>query len=79
MPCNTCAANDAVGLSAARLKTDEATVRKYRKDNLILPVFKQIDTLAAEFPAQVSAQRGRWEWFLIKVISEESFLMENGF
>jgi hypothetical protein len=38
---------------AERLKSTEQAVRKLRKELAILPVFKQIDTLAAEFPAQV--------------------------
>ena len=29
-------------------KTDEDTIRKYRKNNSIIPAVKQIDTLAAE-------------------------------
>lgn len=38
------------------IDTDEAldTIRKYRKSLNILPVVKQIDTLAAEFPAQTN-------------------------
>ena len=34
--------------------TDEDTVRTYRKSNNILPVVKQIDTLAAEWPAKTN-------------------------
>lgn len=36
---------------AARIKSDEATVRRHRKQAGVLPCVKQIDTLAAEFPA----------------------------
>eukprot|EP00292_Cryptomonas_paramecium_P002121 CAMPEP_0113723046 /NCGR_PEP_ID=MMETSP0038_2-20120614/38155_1 /TAXON_ID=2898 /ORGANISM="Cryptomonas paramecium" /LENGTH=1511 /DNA_ID=CAMNT_0000652491 /DNA_START=53 /DNA_END=4585 /DNA_ORIENTATION=- /assembly_acc=CAM_ASM_000170 len=36
---------------AARVKSDEATVRKHRKLAGVTPCVKQIDTLAAEFPA----------------------------
>lgn len=35
-------------------KTDEATIRKKRKKYKIIPVVKQIDTLAAEYPAQTN-------------------------
>jgi carbamoyl-phosphate synthase large subunit len=35
-------------------KTDEATIRSYRKGANILPVIKQIDTLAAEWPAKTN-------------------------
>jgi carbamoyl-phosphate synthase large subunit len=34
--------------------TDEYCVREYRKKNKILPVIKQIDTLAAEYPAETN-------------------------
>jgi carbamoyl-phosphate synthase large subunit len=34
--------------------TDEATIRKFRKNANILPVVKQIDTLAAEWPAKTN-------------------------
>ncbi|MCS7119939.1 MAG: carbamoyl-phosphate synthase (glutamine-hydrolyzing) large subunit [Nitrososphaerota archaeon] len=36
------------------LKTDEMTVRSYRKEKGIVPVVKQIDTLAAEWPAKTN-------------------------
>jgi len=36
------------------LKTDEMTIRKLRKEANILPVVKQIDTLAAEWPAKTN-------------------------
>jgi carbamoyl-phosphate synthase large subunit len=35
-------------------KIDEADVRKFRKDEGIIPVVKQIDTLAAEWPAKTN-------------------------
>ncbi|MCL2358206.1 carbamoyl-phosphate synthase (glutamine-hydrolyzing) large subunit [Candidatus Bathycorpusculum sp.] len=35
-------------------KTDEATIRTYRKNAGIIPVVKQIDTLAAEWPAKTN-------------------------
>lgn len=35
-------------------KTDEKNIRNYRKNNNILPVVKQIDTLAAEWPAKTN-------------------------
>ena len=35
-------------------KTDEFTIRSYRKSANILPVIKQIDTLAAEWPAKTN-------------------------
>ena len=35
-------------------KTDEFTIRAYRKSVNILPVIKQIDTLAAEWPAKTN-------------------------
>jgi len=35
-------------------KTDESTIRAYRKSANILPVIKQIDTLAAEWPAKTN-------------------------
>ncbi len=35
-------------------KTSEATIRKFRKDANIIPVIKQIDTLAAEWPAKTN-------------------------
>lgn len=35
-------------------KTDEKNIRNYRKTNNILPVVKQIDTLAAEWPAKTN-------------------------
>jgi carbamoyl-phosphate synthase large subunit len=35
-------------------KTDEKNIRSYRKNNKILPVVKQIDTLAAEWPAKTN-------------------------
>jgi carbamoyl-phosphate synthase large subunit len=34
--------------------TDQQTVREYRKDLDVVPVVKQIDTLAAEYPAQTN-------------------------
>ena len=34
--------------------TDPKTIREYRKDLNIIPVVKQIDTLAAEYPAQTN-------------------------
>ena len=34
--------------------TDEATIREFRKSANILPVIKQIDTLAAEWPAKTN-------------------------
>ena len=36
------------------LKTDEMTIRKLRKEANIIPVVKQIDTLAAEWPAKTN-------------------------
>src|SRR3990170_1821660 len=39
---------------AVCLKTDEMTVRKLRKEGNIIPVVKQIDTLAAEWPAKTN-------------------------
>ncbi|MCW4020188.1 MAG: carbamoyl-phosphate synthase (glutamine-hydrolyzing) large subunit [Candidatus Bathyarchaeota archaeon] len=36
------------------LKTDEVKVRSFRKKNGIIPVVKQIDTLAAEWPAKAN-------------------------
>ena len=39
---------------AACLKTDEMSVRELRKRNGIVPVVKQIDTLAAEWPAKTN-------------------------
>jgi len=36
------------------LKTDETTIRKLRKEANIVPVVKQIDTLAAEWPAKTN-------------------------
>lgn len=36
------------------LKTDEMTIRKLRKEAHIVPVVKQIDTLAAEWPAKTN-------------------------
>jgi carbamoyl-phosphate synthase large subunit len=39
---------------AVCLKTDEITVREYRKKANIVPVVKQIDTLAAEWPAKTN-------------------------
>ena len=39
---------------AARLKSNESEVRALRKESGILPIIKQIDTLAAEFPAQTN-------------------------
>ena len=39
---------------AKRLKSDEMTVRKIRKNLNITPFVKQIDTLAAEFPAKTN-------------------------
>ncbi len=36
------------------LKTDEATIRKLRKEAHIIPVVKQIDTLGAEWPARTN-------------------------
>ncbi len=42
-------------LQIARLSgSSEMEVRKYRKDLGVIPVVKQIDTLAAEFPAQTN-------------------------
>ncbi|MGD6806754.1 MAG: carbamoyl-phosphate synthase (glutamine-hydrolyzing) large subunit [Candidatus Bathyarchaeia archaeon] len=35
-------------------KTDEANIRTYRKNNGVIPVVKQIDTLAAEWPAKTN-------------------------
>ena len=35
-------------------KTSEAAIRKFRKDANIIPVIKQIDTLAAEWPAKTN-------------------------
>ncbi len=35
-------------------KTTEAAIRKFRKDANIIPVIKQIDTLAAEWPAKTN-------------------------
>jgi carbamoyl-phosphate synthase large subunit len=35
-------------------KTDEVTIRKFRKNNGIIPAVKQIDTLAAEYPAKTN-------------------------
>ena len=34
--------------------TDESTIRAYRKNANIIPVVKQIDTLAAEWPAKTN-------------------------
>ncbi|MGD6933259.1 MAG: carbamoyl-phosphate synthase (glutamine-hydrolyzing) large subunit [Candidatus Bathyarchaeia archaeon] len=34
--------------------TDENTIRKFRKNNCIIPSVKQIDTLAAEYPAKTN-------------------------
>ena len=39
---------------AAATKEDELKVRSYRKELGVTPVIKQIDTLAAEFPAQTN-------------------------
>lgn len=39
---------------AVCLKTDEMTIRNFRKSVGILPVVKQIDTLAAEWPAKTN-------------------------
>ena len=39
---------------AERIKSDELSVRNLRKEHGIVPVVKQIDTLAAEFPAQTN-------------------------
>ena len=39
---------------AGYLKTDEMVVRRFRKRNGIMPVVKQIDTLAAEWPAKTN-------------------------
>lgn len=39
---------------AVCLKTDEFTVREFRTKNQITPVVKQIDTLAAEWPAKTN-------------------------
>ncbi len=36
------------------INSDEMTVRNYRKSLKVLPVVKQIDTMAAEFPAQTN-------------------------
>lgn len=43
-------------LKTSSLQMEEGllTVRKYRKERNILPVVKQIDTLAGEFPAQIN-------------------------
>jgi carbamoyl-phosphate synthase large subunit len=35
-------------------KTSESAIRKFRKDTNIIPVIKQIDTLAAEWPAKTN-------------------------
>jgi carbamoyl-phosphate synthase large subunit len=35
-------------------RTDEATIRKFRKNAKIIPSIKQIDTLAAEYPAKTN-------------------------
>jgi len=47
-----------LGFSDAQLErhlnSTEEAVRKYRKQKKVLPVVKQIDTLAAEFPAQTN-------------------------
>lgn len=42
------------GQIAVCLKTDEMTVRKFRKNAQIVPAVKQIDTLAAEWPAKTN-------------------------
>ena len=39
---------------ALLVNSDEMTVRNYRKSLKVLPVVKQIDTMAAEFPAQTN-------------------------
>ena len=39
---------------AAATKEDELKVRAHRKELGVTPVIKQIDTLAAEFPAQTN-------------------------
>ncbi len=39
---------------AQLVDSDELTVRKYRKSLNVIPVVKQIDTMAAEFPAQTN-------------------------
>jgi carbamoyl-phosphate synthase large subunit len=39
---------------AQLVNSDELTVRAYRKSLNVIPVIKQIDTLAAEFPAQTN-------------------------
>ncbi|WP_304132140.1 carbamoyl-phosphate synthase (glutamine-hydrolyzing) large subunit [Ignavibacterium album] len=39
---------------AELLNTDEMSVRNYRKSLGVVPVIKQIDTMAAEFPAQTN-------------------------
>jgi len=39
---------------AVFLNTDEITIRRIRNKNNIIPVIKQIDTLAAEWPAQTN-------------------------
>jgi len=39
---------------AARIGSEELAVRAYRKEQHVLPVVKQIDTLAAEFPAMTN-------------------------
>mmetsp|Transcript_8150 Transcript_8150/g.18911 ORF Transcript_8150/g.18911 Transcript_8150/m.18911 type:complete len:1493 (+) Transcript_8150:195-4673(+) len=39
---------------AERIQADELSVRQLRKEQGIFPVVKQIDTLAAEFPAQTN-------------------------
>ena len=36
------------------VNNDEMTVRNYRKSLNVVPVVKQIDTMAAEFPAQTN-------------------------
>ncbi len=47
-----------IGFSDAQIavcqNTDEATIRKFRKNAQITPVVKQIDTLAAEWPAKTN-------------------------
>ena len=35
-------------------RSDELTVRSFRKNLNIIPVVKQIDTMAAEYPAQTN-------------------------
>ena len=39
---------------ASYLKTDEMEIRRFRKEKEIVPVVKQIDTLAAEWPARTN-------------------------